>query len=110
MNYGFLKMFQSTFLPIRYLILKVVKTPKIIKITATGGIHKGEVTIHQDQLTTPVSLKIKKIRKISNDPPPFSSLNFFIGTNIQKIFYFKTFFNFCSLISALSEGMCLCHF
>lgn len=35
--------------------------PKM-KIPNTKGIHKGEVTHHQDQLINPVSFKIKKTK------------------------------------------------
>ena len=34
-----------------------------IKSPNANGIHKGEVTHHQDQLINPVSFNIKKIKK-----------------------------------------------
>ena len=46
-----------------HVYLIVTSTPIIIniKIRATG-IHKGEVTHHQDQVMTPTSFSTKKIR------------------------------------------------
>ena len=35
----------------------------MMPITSNIGIHRGDVTHHQDQVISPVSLRVKKMRK-----------------------------------------------